>query len=137
MRTATLWIGTARTSSRVSVTISALAVMPGRSSEWASVMLILTSNSVFWSVEPSALTLAVLAISVTSPRRTMSGSASTSIEASSPMAIETMSFSSTSTCASIPERLEITRMTSSWNCEPRAISPSSLLSWLIVPDIGA
>ncbi len=98
---------------------------------------ILTWNSVFWSVDPAALILAVLAISVTSPLRITSGRASTSMDAGSLMETDTMSFSSTSTSASIPERLEITRITSSWNCEPRAISPTSLLSWLTVPDMGA
>ena len=53
------------------------------------------------------------------------------------MAMETMSFSSTLTCASISERSEITRMTSSWICEPMAISPCSLFKSLTVPAMGA
>ena len=137
VRTATLWIGTARASSRTSVTTSALAVMPGRRSVEGSVMAILTSNSVFWSVVPEAATLALLAISVTTPLNLRPDRASTSMVASSPSDTATTSFSSTSTSASMPSRLEITMMTSDWNCEPSAISPSSLLSLLTVPDIGA
>ena len=130
-------MGTLRALSLVLVKISALAVIPGRRVRGGSTMLILISNSVFWSVLPAPALLALLAISATTPVSTWSRSASTSISACWPIVMEMMSFSSTLTWVSISERSAMTRMTSSWNWEPMAISPCSLRRSLMVPDMGA
>ena len=136
MRTVTDWIGTLSAFSRVSVTMSALAVMPGRSLLVSLVMAIFTSNSVFCAVEPAGGTVALLAISETLPVIFSPSTASTSISAFWPILIELMSFSSTLTSASMAPSCATFMITSSWNCEPIAISPRSLFRSLTVPEIG-
>ncbi len=137
MRSATHCSGTPSAFGFVCVTMSALAVMPGRSVWGGFAMAILISNSVFCSAVPLALALALLLISDTWPWSGSDTSASAWISDAWPLRIATMSFSSTLTCASISERSAMIMMTSAWNCDPSAISPASLLSSLTVPAMGA
>jgi hypothetical protein len=131
VRSATHWSGTLSALSFVLVTMSAVAVMPGRSVSGGFVMPILISNSVFCSVVPWPDAFALVPISRTTPGSFWPGQrVDLDLGVLADRLMFTMSFSSTLTCASITDRSAITMMRSDWNCEPSTISPASFLSSL-------